>query len=97
MIADLLLSDSLFFLDFLNIGSCNAYWKAEPQLGVVKRIQIVQDFNDALLVRPKLGRGGCLFASFSHLLDRPQGSSAGILSQTETNTFLVNFWLWLCL
>jgi len=45
------------------IGKPNPSW----DLGVDMRIHIVQDFNGALLVRLKLRRGGCLFASFSHL------------------------------
>lgn len=53
------------------IGKPNPSW----DLGVDMRIHIVQDFNGALLVRLKLRRGGCLFASFSHLLDRPHGPS----------------------
>ena len=52
MIADLLLSDSLYFGLFEHgKGSCNTYWKAEPSwdLGVDMRIHIVQDFNDVLV------------------------------------------------
>ena len=61
------------------IGKLNPSW----DLGVDMRIHIVQDFNDALLVRLKCfwGRGGCLFAVLLYSLHELQCSPPGVRAQ----------------